>query len=362
MRNTVNLAVKGTRFYNAAELLQRGSLISGLTINLEHQPDNPYDKNAVAIRVKETGEMLGHVSRELAHKYASLSDDWKIIEASIARVERNGAYINIDVRVVYDAEESYEQLAAKHNSLLWSSISAMPEKSGVYAIRNIDTGRQYIGSSKNLKDRLRSHFRNLSIECHANHVLQSDFSHLGADHFEAKILVSCISPSSLTSVEAARITSLLTSGATLYNLTADGQGTMRNIGSHTDSKPISDRLVKQHTEAEPRQKDENLLEKRKAVIDTFDSKLASLLPQNNFWIYFFAIFICALILFVIIIQKINYFVLFILSGLFSFIFSKLTITIFKENAKKSPQYKNLVKQRDEKLAIIENDIKKPRDQ
>jgi hypothetical protein len=72
VRNTVNLVVKGTKYYKAAELFQRGSLSSGLAIRLEHQPHNPHDKNAVAVLVRESGSILGHVSRELAPKYAAL--------------------------------------------------------------------------------------------------------------------------------------------------------------------------------------------------------------------------------------------------------------------------------------------------
>ncbi len=132
MRAIANLAVKGTRYYKVTELLQRGSLLSGLAIRLEHQPDNPHDKNAVAVRVKTTGAMLGYVSRELAPKYSALIADGKIIEASTANLENNGAYINIDIRIVY--EQSDEQLAEKHNSRLWLSGSAMPKES-----------RQYIG-------------------------------------------------------------------------------------------------------------------------------------------------------------------------------------------------------------------------
>lgn len=353
MRATANLAVKGTRYYKVTELLQRGSLLSGLAIRLEHQPDNPHDKNAVAVRVKTTGAMLGHVSRELAPKYSALIDDGKIIEASIANVEKNGAYINIDIRIVY--EQSDEQLAEKHNSRLWLSSSAMPKESGVNAIRNIDSGRQYIGSSNNLKDRIRSHIRDLSLGCHANHALQSDFSRLEADHFEAKILASGISLPSLASAEADRITSLLNSGAALYNLTADGQGTGHNSRGYTDSEPVSDQLAKQRVEAEQRRRDEIFSKKRKAIIDAFDPKLAALLPQTNFWIYFVAILVGALITLSIVIPKIKDGNLFIVSAILAFVVSPFISGHFQEKAKQSAQYQSLIKQRGEQLDSIDNE-------
>jgi hypothetical protein len=37
---------------------------------LDWQPDNPYDKNAIAIRVD--GEMVGHMAKESAAKYAPI--------------------------------------------------------------------------------------------------------------------------------------------------------------------------------------------------------------------------------------------------------------------------------------------------
>ena len=78
MRTTAKLAVKGTRYYKANKLLQLGSLTSGLAIRLEHEPDNHHDKNAVSVRVKRTGAMLGHLSKEVAPKYAALINRVKI--------------------------------------------------------------------------------------------------------------------------------------------------------------------------------------------------------------------------------------------------------------------------------------------
>ncbi len=359
MRASANLKVKGTKYYKAAELFQRGSLSPGIAIRLEHQPDNPHDKNAVAVKIKRTGAMLGHVSRELAPKYAALINDGKIIEASIANVERNGTYINIYIRVVY--EQSDEQLAEKHNSRLWLSASLMPTGAGVYAIRNIDSGRQYIGSSTNLKERVRSHIRDLSLGCHANHALQSDFSNLGADHFETEVIESVVSTSNLAAVEAGRIKSLLNSGAALYNLTEDGQGTGRNSRGYKDSEPVSDRLARQRVEAEQRRIDELFAKKRKAVIDAFNSKLAALLPQTSFWVYFATVFVGALIVLAILIPKISDGSLFIFSAVLAFVVSPFISNYFQHRAKSSAEYQGLVKQRDAQLSEIENERRKMRD-
>jgi hypothetical protein len=169
MRATGNLSVKGTRYYKAAELLQKRSLSSGLAIRLEHEPDNPHDKNAVAVRVKRTGAMLGHISRELAGKYLALLNARNVIDAEITNIAKDGADIKIDVRVVY--EQPDVELAEKHSSRMCKSASALPTEPGIYSIRHIESDRQYIGSSNNIKKRLHSHIRDLSLGSHANHAL-----------------------------------------------------------------------------------------------------------------------------------------------------------------------------------------------
>lgn len=359
MRASASLKVKGTKYYKAAELFQRGSLSSGMAIRLEHQPDNPYDKNAVAVKVKRTGAMLGHVSRELAPKYAALINDGKIIEASISKIEKNGIYINIHILVYY--HQADKQLAEKYNSRLWQSASLMPTEAGIYAIRNIHSGRQYIGSSTNLRERIRSHIRDLSLGRHANHALQSDFLNLGADQFEAKILDRAVSPSNLAAAEANRIASLLSSGAALYNMTEDGQGIGRHSLGYKDSEPVSDRLARQRAKAEQRRTDEIFAKKRKTVIDAFDPKLAALIPQTNFWVYFVTAFIGALIVFAIVIPNISDGSLFILSAILAFVVSPFIRNHFQEKAKNSTVYHRLVKQRDEQLSEIDNERRRMRD-
>lgn len=237
----------------------------------------------------------------------------------------------------------------------------MPAEAGIYTIRNIQSGRQYIGSSINLRKRIDSHMRDLSLGCHANHALQSDFLNLGADQFEVKILDRAVSPSNLAAMEADRIASLLRSGAALYNMTEDGQGTRRHSLGNKNSEPISDRLERRSAEAEKRKTYEILEKKRKAVIDEFNLKSATLIPQINFWTCFVAIFISALIVFPILIPRISDGSLFILSAILAFVISPFIRIHFQEKAKTSSEYQRLVKQRDEQLSEIDNEFRKIRD-
>lgn len=360
MQATATLSVKGTRYYKAAKLLQKGSLSSGLAIRLEHQPENHYDNNAVAVRVKRTGAMLGHLSRELAPKYAALINSGKIIEAHIASIAQESGFIKIGIRVVYD--QSASQLAEKHSSHLWQSASAIPNEPGVYAIRHIDSGRQYIGSSNHMKDRIHSHVRNLSLGNHPNHVLQSEFSKFGADHFDVTVLVRGVPPSTLATAEADRISFFLRSGAALYNLTEDGQGIGWNPQCHSESEPVSDRLEKQLAEATRRRIDMELVEKRKNISAEFDPQLEALLPRISFWVYFVVIFIGALILIAFLIPTIKGGGMFILAAIVGFVASPLIQGNFQEKARKKPRYQDLAKQRDAKLSdVCNNDKSKPAD-
>jgi group I intron endonuclease len=257
-------------------------------------------------------------------------------------------------------------LAEKHSSRLCQSTAALPAESGIYSIRHIDSGRQYIGSSNNIKDRLRSHIRNLSLGCHENHALQSDFSRFGANYFGATVLERGVSPTDLLAAEADRIRSLLNAGSALYNLTPDGQGTGRNFLGHSNSEPISDQLARQRAEAERRRIeserrriDEIFSKKRKKIFDIFEPKLATLLPQMSFWTYFAATFVGALIMLAVLIQNIKDGSLFILSAVLAFVVSPFIKGHFQEKAKQTVQYQNLVKQRDEQLAALDIERNNP---
>lgn len=214
-----------------------------------------------------------------------------------------------------------------------------------------------MGSSHNIKNRLRSHIRDLSLGCHANHALQSDSARFGANCFEATVLERGVSPSQLPTVEADRISSLLNAGSALYNLTADGQGTGRNFGGRSNSEPISDQLARQRAEEERRRK--IFSEKRKKIFGIFEPKLAALLPQMSFSTYFAATFVGALIMLAILIQNIKDGSLFILSAVLAFVVSPFIKGHIQEKAKQTVQYQNLVKQRDEQLAALDNERNKP---
>lgn len=67
----------------------------------------------------------------------------------------------------------------------------LKEKCGIYIITNINNGKRYIGSSKNLYNRLRDHLWDLKSDRHINSHLQNAWNKYGEENFEYGILCIC---------------------------------------------------------------------------------------------------------------------------------------------------------------------------
>jgi len=60
--------------------------------------------------------------------------------------------------------------------------------SGIYQIRNLTTGRLYIGSAKDFSKRKYEHFRKLKTSKHTNSHLQASYNKHGLDCFVFEIV------------------------------------------------------------------------------------------------------------------------------------------------------------------------------
>lgn len=67
----------------------------------------------------------------------------------------------------------------------------LKEKCGVYIITNIKNGHRYIGSAKNLYERLKHHKWDLQSNSHTNNYLQNAWNKYGIDNFQYGILEYC---------------------------------------------------------------------------------------------------------------------------------------------------------------------------
>lgn len=232
------IKVRGTHIYQAVATFKNGSLKHNSEVYLKHNPENPHDKNAVEIRLMPSGAMLGHVSKEIAPKYAKLSDTDSICKAYVSSADLENNYIDLRIVVIYEVEET--RTPKNESTFPLPHVLNLPDKPGIYAIKNILTGRMYIGSSKNVKYRFATHIRELDSGRHVNKPLQTDYNKFGAETFEAVLLVGNTDIEQLLSEEMAQITYHLNRGIDLYNMTEDGQG---RVTPYPGVSSISERKV-----------------------------------------------------------------------------------------------------------------------
>ena len=214
--------LRGVSFHQGRRLLDSKKIKISDEVTLKHEPHNPHDSNAVGVYLCPGEEMLGHIPRELAPKYVKLLKSKRVIEAKILDITKVGSVVSIQIEIDYDTPEDIQR--ERLDSLLWKSASLLKAGPGVYAIKNTKTGRIYIGSSANVRNRIKSHAIDLEFSTHVNHLLLADFKSLGADFFLAELLEDLPQKIKLLDAEANHIKNSHNAGIELYNLTSDGQG------------------------------------------------------------------------------------------------------------------------------------------
>lgn len=290
-KHHADLTLKGTHYYEAETLYRTNQIQVGSSVYLQHEPKNPYDHNAVAVKVTDTHAMLGYLPKELAQKYVSLIEKKRLDSSKILNITDNRSHVNIIVRVTY--RSFVEDQAKKHTSGFWVSMSLLPSVAGVYAIQNKTSERIYIGSSNNVRERVKSHIRDLNNGSHPNKLLQRDYEKLGNAFFEAKLIEAPNNLSQLPRQEEKAIKNLLYSGQDLYNVTEDGQGRRRSLNNSGLTESISDRLNLENAQAGRQQRASERETRRRKALDNFQAKSQALEPRTyflrNFVISFFLV-------------------------------------------------------------------------
>lgn len=207
----VTIKLKGARYYDAEAAHACGDLALSKSVLLKPEPNNPHDKNAVAV-FSNSGKMLGHISRDIAGKYKELVLLDQVVESNVYSAEKINDYQKFDIRI------SITYLAP---DIEFGVL--FPENAGSYLI-TLGIDRVYIGATGNLQRRCKDHVRDLVNKTHANNALQADFNEKNLDSFKFIVLREAVSLQEAEEFESNEILRRLRSGEKLYNKTLDGKG------------------------------------------------------------------------------------------------------------------------------------------
>ena len=224
------LRIKGTRHYKAKIAFSIGELDPGADILLVPEPQNPHDKNAVAV-LSENKKMLGHISKDVAPKYQLLCFENKIIQVKVHSADHSDDHALLNIRIAVTHHVAKQSFKPKLGA------PVLPKSSGTYEI-SLQCGPTYIGATDNLKRRYAQHLNELQNQSHSNKVLQADFDISALGSFTFTVLRETSTKAQAEHFESVEIISRLEKGESLYNKTLDGQGTINT--NPQSSNTISD--------------------------------------------------------------------------------------------------------------------------
>ena len=185
MQKSIKTSIVGIQHQNITlEIAEQ--IKSGSPITILPEPDNPYDKNAVAVFCD--GHQIGYIraihAKTISPALRSSSATATVTITSPESISPNSR--GIDVRVILTGI----------NSVTPPTIVS-GRTPGIYKI--IVGDKAYIGQSSDINKRIATHWNDLSLGSHANQKLQSLWLELGPYFFRAEALL--IAPSELSPYE-----------------------------------------------------------------------------------------------------------------------------------------------------------------
>jgi predicted GIY-YIG superfamily endonuclease len=144
-------------------------------IQLKREPTNPHDPNAIAVII--TGTMAGHVDKKSAEIIAPLLDEgaqWRVEQISVD----TGNASSIPLKIVLEQE----------TQSIPPPRVASAKTAGIYRISIRRFDEIYIGQSRDINERITSHWRELNHGTHSNPVMRRLWREVGGKHFEAAVI------------------------------------------------------------------------------------------------------------------------------------------------------------------------------
>lgn len=242
------LLLRGVTYYDASKAFSAGRLVQGAALRLVHEPQNPFDKNAVVVLLSASNEKLGYLSRNIAPAYhvallAGRVTSARVRQASYRNRSTGPALLTVAISVTLDIKPEARPLKNEPQDIGIPSglTDALPTEAGVYRLTNQEQSRTYIGSSSNIRRRVQQHFRDLIHGTHFNPHLQTDFASQSGRGFAAYVVELVPSLERRSEAEARAIRTALRRSQRLYNMTSDGQGRAGAAASMVETAPsISD--------------------------------------------------------------------------------------------------------------------------
>ncbi len=245
---TRSLLLRGVSYYDANKARLAGRLVQGAALQLISEPQNSFDSNGVVVRLSRSDEKIGYLSREIALAYKKALLEGRVISSKVQEVGyrdnsagRSALRVVISVKLVPHAEAQPSSSKPNDTESASPFFDGLSTKGGVYELTNQLRGRTYIGSSSNIRKRIRQHLRDLDLGVHFNPHLQGDYASQRGRGFSAHAIELVASAARLAEAEERAIRKALRRGDSLYNMTSDGQGRSGAPTSVADPPPpVSD--------------------------------------------------------------------------------------------------------------------------
>lgn len=177
--NIMQFQIQGLFAYCATDEIKNNRLHVGSIVRLIPEPQNEYDRNAIVVLMNSNEAKLGYVPREQAKKLVNKIGDYSTAcVISVGINNKKNPFCTVEMNSI-----SNEMV-----DIISSKIVELKDICGIYSIYNKINHKEYIGSSKNIGNRIKRHISMLSKNCHHSKEFQKDWGQFTKSSFDVKLL------------------------------------------------------------------------------------------------------------------------------------------------------------------------------